>query len=242
MLISICPCEGKVCRIDEKSWVEIPANWSSSLPAPLFSDAGLNIIWCWRSTKVALFVLCHGQDGRLLIPLHDTNIVHLKTQGKIVHYSILCFTVGVIFKNFSCALRLIVVFVWTKTHFQFFATPHLSVLNTLTQHQVRAFVFCSCGHQCLQKVKSYPRSGPDWPRCQRMKIPHHHHLSLRYRRPHPTAWRNSGTADAANSAEPNWSWRSKRWVPVAAVRWCSFLNLNAYRETRTQPLTTVARL
>lgn len=49
-------------------------------------------------------------SGRLLMPIHCTNIVHLKTGGKVVHYSILYFTIGVIFRNFSSAW---LVIVWT---------------------------------------------------------------------------------------------------------------------------------
>lgn len=48
-------------------------------------------------------------SGRLLILIHSTIVVHLKTEGKIVHYSILYFTIGDIFRNFSCALRVIFV-------------------------------------------------------------------------------------------------------------------------------------
>lgn len=70
-----------------------------------------------------------------------------------------------------------------------------------------------------QKVMFHLRSEQEWVRSQMVRSPRHrYHLCPHHRRhPRLAVALNSGAANVAIAAKPNWSWYSKSWVPVAVV-------------------------
>lgn len=70
-----------------------------------------------------------------------------------------------------------------------------------------------------RKAMFHPKNEQEWVQCQRVRILHHHcHPCLHHlHRLHLAAALNSGAANVAIAAKPNWSWYSKSWVPVAVV-------------------------
>lgn len=66
-----------------------------------------------------------------------------------------------------------------------------------------------------QKVTFLPTSEREWASCQRVRSRHHHLCP--HHHPRLAVAPNSGVANVAIAAKPNWSWFSKSWVPVAVV-------------------------
>lgn len=71
----------------------------------------------------------------------------------------------------------------------------------------------------------HPRSEQEWGTCQRVRSLHRH-LCLHRHQPRLAVAPNSGAANVAIAAKPNWSWFSKSWVPVAVVRWYNSTRIN----------------
>lgn len=80
----------------------------------------------------------------------------------------------------------------------------------------------ACAYLCLQlqsqRATSHPRSEREWVRCRRARSPRRHFRPHHHHHPRLAAAPNSGAANVAIAAKPNWSWYSKSWVPVAVVR------------------------
>lgn len=86
-----------------------------------------------------------------------------------------------------------------------------------------AFFLLICAYLYVQprsQKATFPqRSEQEWVRCQRVRsLRHHRHLCRHHHHHHLAAALNSGAANVAIAAKPNWSWCSKSWVPVAVVR------------------------
>lgn len=101
---------------------------------------------------------------------------------------------------------------------------HLYPLRTVRQQKHRAQTQSSV-HSPLQqnaplsqpqsqKAMFHPRSEQEWGTCQRVRSLHRH-LCLHHHQPRLAVAPNSGAANVAIAAKPNWSWFSKSWVPVA---------------------------
>lgn len=68
-----------------------------------------------------------------------------------------------------------------------------------------------------QKAMFPPKSEQEWVMYQRVRSLHRR-LCLHHHHPRLAAALNSGAANVAIAAKPNWSWFSKSLVPVAVVR------------------------